>query len=474
MGSGVMFALGDDALGGDALGGEALFGELERVVDAELRRGGGRRHAKPEPFDLDRVSETPAEVAEAEMALAAMQARMEYADGDEAMRLLAHAARIRAMAEAAEAAALHRVTSSSADVDAGYRNPTSLVKNVAKARHGDAARLVGVASKVRDLPRTLEAFELGGISETHVARLCQAAGGHRREAFLAAEVLLVEAALRLPFRRFSNVVAHFEQATEPDIDDWDERERAKRSAELRRCRRERGGGTLEATFDAESFAIFAKVLRGIEKELFDADWAEAAERLGEGNVILDDLWRSPTQRRHDALTEMARRAAAMPPGSRRPQPSVVVHISHEAFEAEIKRRVGAEFAYPADFSAELEDGTPISPGRALALAVEGEVRRLVFDVPDVQTTFGRSKRFADGALRAMIQARDRHCQAPGCDVPAFECDIDHIIDWQYRGRTNAEDLECKCRWHNRVKDTYDIHVDTITGAAIWRRRARGR
>jgi hypothetical protein len=149
---------------------------------------------------------------------------------------------------------------------------------------------------------------------------------------------------------------------------------------------------------------------------------------------------------------------------------VVVHVSHEAFEAEIKRRVGAEFAHPADFSAELDDGTPISPGRALALAVEGEVRRLVFDGPEIETRFGRARRFADGALRQMIEARDRHCRAPGCDVPAWRCDVDHIIDWQHDGETNGDDLEMKCPWHNGNKAQYTITTDSVTGAVTWRRR----
>ena len=38
---------------------------------------------------------------------------------------------------------------------------------------------------------------------------------------------------------------------------------------------------------------------------------------------------------------MANRAAAVQEGARKPRPSVVVHISHEAFEAEIKEVVKA-------------------------------------------------------------------------------------------------------------------------------------
>lgn len=58
---------------------------------------------------------------------------------------------------------------------------------------------------------------------------------------------------------------------------------------------------------------------------------------------------------------------------------------------------------------------------------------------------------ATGALRAMIEAWDRTCQAPGCDVAGWRCDVDHIIDWQHMGDTNGDDLELKCKRYNGHK-----------------------
>ncbi len=459
----------DDA--GSLSEGERLAVELWQVVDRAAGRSQVRRAPVlvEDPTGAD-IRQVPVEVRAAEQAFEEFQARIEHAPAEDALPMLQEAVRLRSMAEAAVGAAVLHVDQTDAGRDAGFKNPTSVVLATTHSSPAEASRAVGVAQKVHDLPLTHAAWACGDISESHVARLVRAAAGHRREVFLQVEPILVEAAVRLPYKRFCTVIAHFEQLTEPDLDDWDDKERAKRSAELRRCRRERGGGSLEATFTAEGYEAFSRVLREIEDELFEADWAEAEERLGKGNVSIDDLWRTPTQRRADALVELSQRAAAVPPDAKKPRPSVVVHISHEAFEAEIKRRAGAEFAYPANFTAELSDGTPISPGRALALAVEGEVRRLVFDGPDIRTRFGRSKRFADGALREMIMARDRHCQAPGCDVPAWRCDVDHIIDWQHDGETNGDDVELKCPWHNGNKSSYDIFTDPVTGTVAWRRR----
>ncbi len=448
-----------------------LLGELERFVHQASRRGGVRRRtAEPDPDPLAAGREVPVEVGSAVRALDELQGLLALGCGGDAAQVLGWVAQIRAMAEAAEAAAVQHLLRTRADVNAGFRNPTSAVKTICKAPHGQASGLVGAATRVGDMPLTRAAWAEGSISKAHVERLCSAAGSGRLHLFVQAETWLVEAALRLPFTKFCNVVAHFELGCEPDIEDAAKREHAKRSAEMRRSRRERGGGTLNATFDPVGFSAFHKVLRTIERELFDADWADATAKYGEGNVTLARLGRTATQRRADALVEMAARAAAVPAGARKPAPMVVIHIAHDVFEAELKRRVGADFSYPPHFTAELDDGTPISPGEALALAVEGEIRRLIYDGPGIRTQYGRTKRFAPQALKEMIEARDRECQAPGCDTPAWECDTDHIIDWQYLGQTNGDELEAKCRWHNRVKDNYHTTTDPVTNQATWTRK----
>ena len=112
----------------------------------------------------------------------------------------------------------------------------------------------------------------------------------------------------------------------------------------------------------------------------------------------------------------------------------------------------------------------MTPGEAVALAIEGHVRRMVFDPEGVVLEFGRKKRFFTGGLREMIEARDRHCTGPGCEVPWWDCDVDHIIDWQHLGETNGDNGELKCRWHNQHKPEYTITQDPTTGRAHWRKR----
>ncbi|TFI45532.1 HNH endonuclease [Rhodococcus sp. 1R11] len=60
------------------------------------------------------------------------------------------------------------------------------------------------------------------------------------------------------------------------------------------------------------------------------------------------------------------------------------------------------------------------------------------------------------ALADSIRFRDRTCRHPGCDVPAQQCEIDHIVPYLHRdpasgGWTIATNLHCLCRYHHSLK-----------------------
>ncbi|MEW1878245.1 DUF222 domain-containing protein [Rhodococcus sp. NPDC080181] len=61
-----------------------------------------------------------------------------------------------------------------------------------------------------------------------------------------------------------------------------------------------------------------------------------------------------------------------------------------------------------------------------------------------------------GALAERIRFRDRTCRHPGCDVPAQQCEIDHIVPYLHRdpmtgGWTIDTNLHCLCRYHHSLK-----------------------
>jgi Domain of unknown function (DUF222) len=70
-------------------------------------------------------------------------------------------------------------------------------------------------------------------------------------------------------------------------------------------------------------------------------------------------------------------------------------------------------------------------------------------------------------LAEFVRMRDLYCRAPGCDVPADRCDIDHTIPYPI-GPTHASNLKCLCRTNHLMK-TFggwrDIQLPD--GTVIW-------
>ncbi|MCV6969751.1 HNH endonuclease signature motif containing protein, partial [Mycobacterium bohemicum] len=55
------------------------------------------------------------------------------------------------------------------------------------------------------------------------------------------------------------------------------------------------------------------------------------------------------------------------------------------------------------------------------------------------------------ALAEFVRCRDLTCRWPGCDVPAWACDLDHTIAHAEGGPTHAGNLKCYCRTHHLLK-----------------------
>ncbi|MGV0607091.1 DUF222 domain-containing protein, partial [Mycolicibacterium sp. XJ1904] len=75
------------------------------------------------------------------------------------------------------------------------------------------------------------------------------------------------------------------------------------------------------------------------------------------------------------------------------------------------------------------------------------------------------------ALAEFVRMRDMYCRAPGCDVPADRCDIDHTIPWPL-GPTHPSNLKCLCRKHHMMKTFYGgpdgwRDVQLPDGTVIW-------
>src|SRR3546814_15712358 len=120
----------------------------------------------------------------------------------------------------------------------------------------------------------------------------------------------------------------------------------------------------------------------IERELFEIDWAQAKDRLGR-KPTLDELDRTPAQRRADALTEMAIRARTSPKNGRRPAPLFTVVIGYETLKGPV---------------CELWNRTNITPGTAAKWLTRADVERI--------TSAGKPRVIDVGATRPLLPRPD--------------------------------------------------------------------
>jgi hypothetical protein len=180
-------------------------------------------------------------------------------------------------------------------------------------------------------------------------------------------------------------------------------------------------------FDVIGGAIVAKELKRIEEELFEADWAEAKERLGRDPHV-DDLARTPAQRRADAMIEMAVRSASTPAGAQRPEPLFSVLIDYPTLWGRISQ---------------LEQGPVVAPGSLLSWLDTATFERIVFG-PDKRGECSKTSRFFTGATRRVIEVRDLECQHEFCDLSAEKCQIDHIVPFSEGGLTEQSNAQVLC------------------------------
>ncbi|WIM85881.1 HNH endonuclease signature motif containing protein [Candidatus Mycobacterium wuenschmannii] len=71
-------------------------------------------------------------------------------------------------------------------------------------------------------------------------------------------------------------------------------------------------------------------------------------------------------------------------------------------------------------------------------------------------------------LAEFVRCRDLTCRAPGCDVPAVRCDIDHTKPFADGGATHPSNLKALCRKHHLLKTFWGWQDRQLAdGTVIW-------
>jgi Domain of unknown function (DUF222) len=334
----------------------------------------------------------------------------------------------------------------------GAKSAASWISSCCRVPRASALRRVRLGRKLRYLPLVAQAWSEGDIGED-AAKAIAWARRHRTEAAMARdEEMLVAQAKELGFEDFSGVLAYWKQLADPDGAEASEEEK-KASRDCFLTSSFNGMWLGQMTLDPISGAAVSNELNRLEHDLFEADCAQAKERLGH-TARIDELARTSGQRRADALVEMATRSRTAPAEGIRPLPLFSVLVGYETLRGRI---------------CELENGTVLHPSALEPWMDSAYFERAIFSMGTRIDVSVRSRLFTGGVRRA-IELRDRICTHPHCYEPAETCQVDHIETYASGGLTTQDNGRLLCGFHNRLRNQRDQHGEQREQAGEQRQR----
>jgi hypothetical protein len=319
----------------------------------------------------------------------------------------------------------------------GAKTAASWISSRCRVPRAAALRRVRLGRTLRQLPAVAQAWSEGEIGED-AAKAIASARRHRTEAAMARdEELLVSQAKELGFEDFCRVLAYWKQLADPDGAQASEEEK-KASRDVFLTSSYDGVWLGQMTLDPINGAVVSNELNRLEHDLFEADCAQAKERLGR-TARIDELERTSAQRRADALVEMATRSRTAPAEGIRPLPLFSVLVGYETLHGRI---------------CELENGTVLHPSALEPWMDSAYFERAIFSLGTRIDVSVRSRLFTGGVRRA-IELRDRICTHPHCYEPAENCQVDHIETYASGGLTTQDNGRLLCGFHNRLRNQRD-------------------
>lgn len=352
--------------------------------------------------------------------------------GVEVLEVVEATQRLRSMADAACVRSAAALDVSGAWAPEGARSASAWMQWRCRISQGRASSFLRCARELRDMPATEAALMTGAITVDH-ARALADAKRLSPDAFAEFEEKFVHLAATTRLRHFEKALTYWKQLHEPDLIE-DAAEAAFERREAHASTTLDGVVVVDALLDPLGGPVFVRELERLEQDLFEEDWADARERLGDA-ACEADLARTPRQRRADAMVIMAERSAAKPAGATEPRVLLQILAGEETLA-----RV-----------CELSNGRVLTPGQIVPVLHRADVERIVFDGPSKVIDVGVRRRLFTGATRTAVQARDRGCTHPSCDMPLDRCQIDHIRPYEAGGETTQANGQCLCGFHNRRK-----------------------
>lgn len=346
---------------------------------------------------------------------------------------------------------------------------------------------------VNKLPDLHEAFQAGIITSDHINLICRLYDRKILKPHVpGAQSYFLEHAGE-PWPIFRLILLAWAQAIEdhfgPDSED-----KTFRSRKLVRSRALDKEVLGEFHMPSDLFEQFLEIVRPfydayLRDEVRDARLAAGEDpELAPAEGEFFDLARSDSQRWLDALMAALRmrgaqmsklRAEAIRSGADADAPfnvdlddldagvaaEVIIIADQETMEREIARQNGDELQPRSNestknYRCETLSGIPVTPTTALQYLQVGSFRRLLLSPNSLDFSISERARFARGAKRLGLIARDRICRDPGCGTPARACEGDHIHEYSKGGKTVPTNLKMRCSPCHR-------HKTKLQSAGLW-------
>jgi hypothetical protein len=317
----------------------------------------------------------------------------------------------------------------------GSKSPGARLARQTHRRRSDCDRLVHRARDLDSMPATGQAYAAGELSGAHVDLVASCNREWRNAEFAESEQFLVDVCHTPFFNVAYKGIEYWKQLADRDAADRD-------------ATSVRDGRHLCASLGWRGELVINGVLDPLGGEIVKTQLDRICEQLRLHDQR-NGVTRTATQRRADALVEMAVRSATAPTDGLRPRPLLTITIGIDPF----------------NHLCQTATGTVIAPGLLIPHLTDADIERIVYDPPKRRLEASYRRSFV-GAIRRIIEVRDNHCQHhSGCDEPASRCDVDHIQPRSHGGITCLCNGQLLCAHHNRTIKAANDRMRDTTGDA---------
>ncbi|MDQ1481758.1 MAG: hypothetical protein QOI44_2619 [Actinomycetota bacterium] len=318
----------------------------------------------------------------------------------------------------------------------GFASTAAALRSKCRMQHGVAHSAVLLARQLEALPETAAAFAAGQISRHHAQIIASA---HTPERAAVIEEIEAQLATVARLTHPARLRAEVKKITDAFDGDGgaasDDQQYALNRLHLSSTLDDRV--RVDGSLDKESGEIVMTAIDAMQAELrHDGDKRHRSAKQAEA---LTEICRRSLARDHKPTSKLSRRRGL-------PHVNYIVDLqNYEAEHPDLVAEIRIEAAHVGALSRTTLD----------RIMCDCDITRIITDGPSIVIDVGRATRNVPDKLWNALVARDRHCQAPGCDRKPAWCDAHHIFYWGNGGPTDLNNLKLLCWYHHRQEHLHD-------------------